>query len=216
MTPKPVTPAELARLRAAFTSRRPSSPSDFAAVAADVGVTSGQARRAWLYGWAAAGIAPLERELGSAAAAQRQLGVAVATAEMVADECVRRAAELGEHVAGLVPVAKRLVAALVDAPDLAQLAPSLALSALRQVTSVLGRAGNVAADAVELQRLVGGQAGRIVAVQHGASPDTIDIEAAARTLAGTQRALERAAKARAPAAPDVVGSTEPTGDPRVN
>ncbi len=215
-SPKVPTAEQLVRLRAAFAAHRPARAADFAHAAANARVTVGQARRAWLHGWPSASITPLERELGDAAAAKRELGAAVTTAEMVADACVRRAHELGEHVDELLPVAKRLVAALKDAPDLEHTAPAFALSSLSRIAHVLERQNRLAADAVELQRLTSDQATSIVG-HVDVSPDEqpLDVEAARAELAAAQRALDFVARERAmreqPAEPEPEASEDPRG-----
>lgn len=189
MTPKIPTADQLAILRARFTASRPSTIADYRAASKAAKCSEAAARRAWQRGFP--GVAALEVEINEQLALAKVITPRITAAVDVADETVARAAVLGELAGRLEPIARKLVYVL-EAADVSKFNPIAALGTLRAIVGIVDRVGSLTADAIELRRLVGGEAGRIVQVQTTTEP--IDLAVAKAELAATLRAVERASR----------------------
>jgi hypothetical protein len=145
------------------------------------------AKRAWSKGWV--GQLPLEVEMARAAALQAQ-SIELLRAENVVKALKTNAISLQNELARLRPAVRALGdGVLRDLDGLKQLPTEAAVKLLQRLSKINRDVSAVTYDAVELERLVAGEATSIVA--HVAAPD-VDLAEAEREFEALGRALRRA------------------------
>lgn len=197
------TPEELDALRDHFRKIRPTTERDFKLAALGAGVSAAAARHAWSRGWPGVSDsieAQFARESALAAQQAELLKASSMVTSMKANAVI-----LQIEMRRLVPAVKALTTSLVaHVADLESLPPDEALKALQRITKAHKDVAAITAKAVELDRLVAGEATTIVGHRSVEPDPPVDIEQAEAIHAALGRSIARHKKARtAPPQPTV-------------
>jgi hypothetical protein len=187
--------AQFTALREAFRANPPARPRDFRDAGRVADVTEATARRAWARGWP--GIPPVEVSLAEERAIAAQLP-AVLRVETLVAEATAGAAGLHAELRRLQPAVAALVDVLVtraDLGDTASMAPAIATSELARLARVHRDVLAVVRDAVELRRLVDGEATSIIGIKP-MPLEVVDLDQARAEVDAVDRALRRHEQAR--------------------
>lgn len=200
MSARTPTPEQLDALRDCFRRSPPSRPKDFREAAHVAGVSESAARTAWSRGFV--GVEPIEAQLA------RERGLQAQSAELVRVESVVRAAvanaaTLQAEMLQLRPVVQKLREnLLLDVNTAAlQVGPEKTIALLDKLARTHGRVAAVSQRAVELHRLVNGEATSIVGVKRLEPDAPMDADATERLIEIARRDAQRA-KARQEKAQD--------------
>lgn len=205
MSRRPPTAEQLESLRETFRKLPPSTPRDFKAAGARAGVTEAAARRAYTRGWR--GLDPIEAQLAKERAHQQQ-SVEVLKAESIVRALEANAAHLQAEMLQLRPFVRRLRETLIVRLDeLTDLDPASALAHLAKLAKVHKDVANVSHSAVELRRLIDGEATSIIGHKPMAA-EPVDLDAAQAVVDQLARAVRRAQGH----GPQQTGATEGTTD----
>ncbi len=184
-------PEQLEKLRDIFRRSPPSTPKDFRDAAIVVGVGESAARKAYTRGWA--GIESIESQLARERAVQAQQAD-VLKVERLVTAMKTNAVLLQNELRKLHPAVQALAENLASHRDtIADLPPDAAAKLLQRLAKVHKDVAAVSAGAIELDRLVAGEATSIV--QHVAA-EPPDLETMEKEVAATMRAIERERRKR--------------------
>jgi len=208
------TPEQLDALRDFFRKQPPSTARDFKVAAYATGLTQATAMRAWSRGWP--GVAAVEEQLAKERAIAKQSGELLRAEAMVAT-MKTSAVILQNEMQRLRPAVRALTDNLVaSVEDLGGLSPESALKALQRIAKVNKDVAAITGKAIELDRLIAGEATSIVG-HRAVEPDApVNIEVAKATHAALGRAIARNEKAELLRAAAVTGVTSVAVDDASN
>lgn len=187
---------QLAALRETFRASTPARPRDFRDAARGAGVTEATAHRAWSRGWP--GVPAFEVALAEERTLAAQLP-SVLRVESVVAEVTAGAADLHAELRRLQPAVAAIVDTLVGRVELGEFAakePDAAMGQLARLARVHRDVLAVVRDAVELRRLVDGEATAIIGHKAMAPSEPIDLDKARAEVEATMRAIRRAEGAK--------------------
>jgi hypothetical protein len=189
MSRRPPPPEALESLRDIFRRSPPTTPRDFKGAGSEAGVTEPAARRAWFRGWL--GIEPIERQLVRERAIAAQ-NAEVLKAERVVISLKTNAVLLQNEMRRLAPVVKALVGNLLGRlDDLGTLGAETAVRTLQRIAKVHRDVSSISVAAIELDRLVSGEATSIVGVK-SMDDGPADLVAVKAEIEAANRAVRRA------------------------
>jgi len=194
MSRRTPSPEALEALRDAFRRSPPVIPRDFRTAAALAGVTESEARTSWSRGWV--GVESIKVQLADERAIQTQ-SAALLKVEHIVAGASHNAMSLQAELIQLRPVVHALVTNLVASiGELADLDSAAAVAHLARIARVHKDVAAVSQRAVELRRLVDGEATSIIGVKKIEPEAPVDIEQARATADQLARAVQRAENAR--------------------
>jgi hypothetical protein len=190
--------AQLELLRDTFRKQPPSAPRDFKAAGVRAGVSEPAARRAYERGWP--GIESIAKQLAREQEHARQ-SAEVLKAERMVGTLKTSAQLLQAELRRLQPAVKALTDGLLTSlEDLGAMLPNDQIKALQRVAKLHKDVAAITAKAVELDRLLAGEATSISIVKHvegepvAAEELQAEIDAATRALRRMQPAAKSAAE----------------------
>jgi len=191
-------------------------PRDYKAASVRAGVTQAQAMRAWGRGWPGV-VEPIEMQLARERALAKQSTDLLRVENIVSGVKTSAVLLLSElrHLHTAVDVLVRNIAGSEN--ELEALPASEAVKVLQRVAKVSKDVVTVGATAVELDRLLENQPGRIVGVRSVNPDEDVDLEQAKQTHKALARAIARAEASRAiEAASATTNKNEPADDRNTN